>query len=434
MATDEYEGCTLTSCLFRPTDPKSEETMNESRVKEIANTANLIATRIAAGKAASPDLDHIKMLAILIHDLCDAVLPKPMADHCGTTKACESRSTLNPNVCACTCAACDLIALSCGIRAPSPPEAKTGARKKKTPEHKGHACERCKKPGAGDVWVNGHSGIYCPECATELMVAGAEQVQQFTKVMEVGETGMKVLDGSKVPAKIERVSMFDVESAAAWNLAMARALADEANLSLLDDEPIAVDEDFAEAARAVFGTHPVDQELRDVMNGRQGDNLSRFTEMLNAKGIKVGLVDVCGWTQLARDVAQAWLDQGGDVPEFLEKCQSTPNPRGERRFIAVDLGSGTAQDSGLVEDGCSACNAGTPFEEGKEYLHTGTGGGCSPDAVAAKYKEDDFKAFQASLPPKPRGRGRPKGSKNKPKIKDKWAEAAARANAKEEAT
>jgi hypothetical protein len=54
-----------------------------------------------------------------------------------------------------------------------------------------------------------------------------------------------------------------------------------------------------------------------VKEGQPGENLSKLLTDAAVKGVILNLVDVAGWPVLKRDVLRAWVEQGGDRPEFL---------------------------------------------------------------------------------------------------------------------
>lgn len=58
--------------------------------------------------------------------------------------------------------------------------------------------------------------------------------------------------------------------------------------------------------------------LLQVRHGVPGENIGELVNGLKAKGLEVNLVDVAAWPVVQRDVARAWLAQGGEIPETLE--------------------------------------------------------------------------------------------------------------------
>ena len=54
-----------------------------------------------------------------------------------------------------------------------------------------------------------------------------------------------------------------------------------------------------------------------VRHGVPGENIGLLVNNLKAKGLLINLVEVAAWPVVQRDVARAWLVQGGDLPDFL---------------------------------------------------------------------------------------------------------------------
>jgi hypothetical protein len=59
----------------------------------------------------------------------------------------------------------------------------------------------------------------------------------------------------------------------------------------------------------------VDPEATKVLPSEK--NLSGLVTELEKRGVRVSLIELVAWTVTKRDVARAWVEQGGDMPEFL---------------------------------------------------------------------------------------------------------------------
>jgi hypothetical protein len=51
-----------------------------------------------------------------------------------------------------------------------------------------------------------------------------------------------------------------------------------------------------------------------------GENLSLLALDLHLRGVEVGLIDLCSWSVVWRDVARTWVMDGGEPPVFLRRC------------------------------------------------------------------------------------------------------------------
>jgi hypothetical protein len=76
-----------------------------------------------------------------------------------------------------------------------------------------------------------------------------------------------------------------------------------------------------------------------------GENIGALGEHLALRGVNVSLIDLAEWSPMRRDVERAWLEQGGDRPDFFPS-------------------------------GCAACDNGTPNDAENAFKHTGMGPEC----------------------------------------------------------
>jgi hypothetical protein len=68
-----------------------------------------------------------------------------------------------------------------------------------------------------------------------------------------------------------------------------------------------------------------------VKQGMPGENFAQLVIDAEKHGVKLSIIDVCGWTSLQRDTLREWIKQGGDKgefsrPAFVEQIEPDPEP------------------------------------------------------------------------------------------------------------
>ena len=124
-----------------------------------------------------------------------------------------------------------------------------------------------------------------------------------------------------------------------------------------------------------------------------GERLAVLAEAAQARGLRVGVFDVAGWSFVQREAARACIAQNADWPEFFEKY--------------------TGDQAGIIGS-CAACGRG----DERPFMHT-----CEKGLALGDTKRSEV--VTPAPPPAPvasdasatatekRGRGRPPGVKNK---------------------
>lgn len=142
---------------------------------------------------------------------------------------------------------------------------------------------------------------------------------------------------------------------------------------------------------------------------------------LNTKGLFVSLPEVCKWSTTRRDVARAWLAQGGDLPhapDWLAALATPPKhpPECANGCIGADAGCPAARHAWerlMPEEVVSV-----PAENMGE-LARAPSRSTSPAAAPVKAATPAPTPTAPDANGKRKGPGRPPGAKNKPK--DLWA-------------
>jgi predicted RNA-binding Zn-ribbon protein involved in translation (DUF1610 family) len=140
-----------------------------------------------------------------------------------------------------------------------------------------------------------------------------------------------------------------------------------------------------------------------------GERLSVLVDVLRERGLQVGAYDAAWWSPFQRDIARAWIMQGSDRPEFLDRYADGSDSgtlgscaaceRGDKRAFTHICEKGTRVDvepTGAANE--TRVAPGEAIPNPRMFMPSGTGAptGTPPPAEAPK-----------------RGKGRPPGVKNK---------------------
>lgn len=171
---------------------------------------------------------------------------------------------------------------------------------------------------------------------------------------------------------------------------------------------------YAEALAAFALPEPAAVTAAAPRDKLPDENLSLLATELTSRGCKISLIDVCGWSVVQRDIARAWIERGGDEPDFLSTFHSNGS---SATLDDPDAARLLAKRGGPT--GCSACDRGEMLQPGREFVHTGKGPQCKDrlETNGAPLADEGLTVVPpehgGELAVPKRRRGRPPGSKNK---------------------